>query len=212
MGRKHLYNSYFLVPFLAWLAAGAVLLLCYDKRELFEAVNGNNTSTLDTLMYAATHMGEAWVVVPVLLLLVFLPSNRSWWFFGLTVACNVLPMVVQQLLKSYFDAPRPLKYFDNAAWIHRLPEWPELYTRSFPSGHTEGAFSLFCFAALLLPERYRQWGFMFFLLALTVAYSRLYVAAHFFADVYAGSIVGVVVTTTVYYVMQRWVKPIVINN
>ena len=52
--------------------------------------------------------------------------------------------------------------------------------------------------------KYNKWGLLFFLLALSVCYSRLYLAAHFFDDVYAGSIVGAVTTTLIFSVMNKY--------
>lgn len=40
---------------------------------------------------------------------------------------------------------------------------------------------------------------MWFVLALLAAYSRIYLSQHFFADVYAGSLIGVLTTILVYY-------------
>jgi membrane-associated phospholipid phosphatase len=90
--------------------------------------------------------------------------------------------------------------------MHYRPEWPVLLERSFPSGHSEGAFSFLCFLSLLLPYRYNKLGILFFLLALTVCYSRIYLAAHFFEDVYAGSIIGTVATTLIFSFMVRYKK------
>lgn len=166
-------------------------------------------------MYSLTHLGQAEVVIPVLLLLLFLPRYRNWWYLVVATVCNIVPMLVQQGMKAWFDELRPLKYFNDAPWIHKLPHWPSLYHHSFPSGHTEGAFSFLCFLSLLLYRTHRHWALLFFVLALMVGYSRMYLAAHFFADVYVGSIVGVVVTTICYALMTeyvgkkiKWAKPL----
>lgn len=163
----------------------------YGSDVLFHYINTHHNSTLDKLMYAITSLGEAYIIIPALLLLMVIPRFRKLQFFLIAAVSNVVPMLVQQGLKSYFDRPRPLNHFHNAAWIHRLPHWPDLYYHSFPSGHSEGAFSFFCFLTLLLPAKYRWVGFIFFILALQVCYSRVYLSAHFFEDTYAGSIIGV---------------------
>jgi hypothetical protein len=138
-----------------------------------------------------TSMGEALFIIVVLTaLMVFKERNRNLWYFIAATLSGVLPAVISQLIKSAESAPRPLKVLDKVSWIHILPEWPRLMERSFPSGHTTGAFSLFCFIALILPYKSRWYGALFFTLALSVAYSRMYLAAHFFVDVYAGSILG----------------------
>lgn len=212
--KRRIYNPYFVYPFLVWLAIGAYLLSNFSKEQLFSAVNLHHSPFLDKVMYGITFLGQAEVVIPVLLLLLILPSFRSWWYFLVATVCSLVPMFVQQGMKAWFDEPRPLKYFSDAPWIHKLSHWPSLYHHSFPSGHTEGAFSFFCFLSLLLYRSHRPWAFVFFVLSLLVGYSRLYLAAHFFADVYVGSIVGVLVTTLCYALMIeklerkiKWAQP-----
>lgn len=199
------YNPFFVVPFLLWVIAGGFLLSRYSKEYLFTLVNSRNTAMGDNLMYCTTWMGQAEVIVPVLLLLLLLPAFRNWWYLATAVVCNVAPLIIQQILKSWYDAPRPMNYFHSASWVHILPDWPHVYYRSFPSGHSEGAFSFFCFLSLLLPPRYSKLGLVFCILALAVCYSRIYLAAHFFDDVYAGSIIGMVTTTVMFSVMV-WVR------
>ena len=178
--------------------------MLFSQKELFAAVNTHHTAVSDVLMYGATWMGTGQVVTASLLFLMVLRPFRNLRYFVFAALCNIVPFITQQLLKTYFDCPRPLNYFHHASWIHIQPWWPELYHRSFPSGHSEGSFSFFCFLSLLLPAKYHRFGALFFVLAITVCYSRLYLAAHFFEDAYAGSIIGVTLTTLVYSVVSRY--------
>jgi membrane-associated phospholipid phosphatase len=57
---------------------------------------------------------------------------------------------------------------------------------------------------MILPYKYRSLGMIFFVLALAVGYSRVYLTAHFVEDVYAGSIVGVFGTLVAYAAMERY--------
>lgn len=197
-------NPFFLVPFVIWVVVGALLLLAFDKEQLFSSINGHHTSFSDVLMYYITYMGEGGFITIVLLLLLGIGSFRNWWYFTAALCSNVIPAFITQFIKHRANAPRPLKYFNEARWIHTLPEWPRLMEHSFPSGHTCGAFGLFCFLALLLPYRYRVFGLLFFLLAILVAYSRMYLAAHFFIDVYVGSIIGTTFTLLINLLMKRF--------
>jgi membrane-associated phospholipid phosphatase len=198
------YNPYFLFPFLLWVVVGGVLLSVFSKEALFFGLNTHYNAVGNTIMYYTTWMGEGFVVVTALLLLMLLPRFRNWWYFSTAVLCNIIPFLLQQWLKAVFNAPRPQLYFKGNMLLHYIPDWPVLLHNSFPSGHSEGAFSFFCFLSLLLPERYRKWGLLFFLLGMAVCYSRLYLAAHFFEDVYLGSIIGATGTTLVYIVMYSF--------
>jgi membrane-associated phospholipid phosphatase len=197
------YNPFFILPFVVWMIAGGLLLFNFTNKDLFCAINSHHTEFADKLMYLITKMGEGWVIIIVLLLLFAFPRFRNWWYFFAALLCNLLPFFLQQFLKSYYDSPRPINYFKHAAWIHLPSGCPELLYRSYPSGHSAGAFCFFCFISLLLPSRYKPWGLLFFALALAVAYSRIYLAAHFFEDVYAGSIFGTIGCVLVYSIIDQ---------
>ena len=181
-------------------------MLYFSKKELFMAVNGSNGPFLDKIMYPVTHLGQPEVIIPTLLLIIAIPRFRNWWYILTAIVCNITPLLTQQIMKQIFYHPRPLKYYQHADWIHFIKsDWPELTgNNSFPSGHSQGAFSFFCFLTLLLPSKYRMAGSVFFLLALSVCYSRLYLAAHFFEDVYTGSIIGVITTTVLFSIMSQY--------
>ncbi|MBA3829244.1 MAG: phosphatase PAP2 family protein [Taibaiella sp.] len=201
------YNPFFLVPFILWVIGGAVLLKLYDARTLFFAVNGHYSDGGNILMYYTTWIGEGIVITVILIsLLLLVRSLRNWWFFLTALLCTVVPTLISQWIKYYHNVSRPLGMYEKATWIHIIPAWPHLIKNSFPSGHTTGAFSMLCFLSMLLPLRYRWLGLCFFVIALSVAYSRMYLAAHFFADVYAGSILGSIAALIIFTIMNHY-KP-----
>jgi len=57
---------------------------------------------------------------------------------------------------------------------------------SFPSGHAANNFTVAVICAIF----YRRWGWLVFLPALLVAYSRIYVGAHWPSDVLISSLLG----------------------
>lgn len=196
-------NKWFLIPFILWVIFGGIIQLIYSKEILFEAINLHHSSVLDVAMFYITKIGEGVIGTVILLILLGVKSYRNWWYFTAALVSNVFPVFIVQWVKNAVDAPRPLNYFHQAAWIHILPTWDKLFDHSFPSGHTCGAFTLFCFLAFLLTPKYKWLGIVFFLLGLLVGYSRVYLAAHFFLDVYVGSIIGVVFTILVITIMQK---------
>jgi len=211
--KEILYNPYFLFPFLLWVVVGGVLLLVFSRSQLFYAINTRYSDAADNAMYFATFLGQGQVIVPALLLLMIFPRFRNVQYFITALCCNIIPFFIQQILKSIFDHSRPhLLYYYETERMHYLQQWPLLYHRSFPSGHSQGAFSFFCFLSLLLPSRYRKLGLVFFLLAIAVCYSRIYLTAHFFDDIYAGSILGGSLTTIIYALMNKYYSPLINNK
>lgn len=199
------YNPWFILPFLVWVLIGAVLLAVFDRQVLFGTVNMHHTPFLDVLMNVLTEMGNGVGIAIVLLALLLFRSCRDWWYMLTAIVCNVVPALLIQVLKAIFDAPRPFEYYKaDPSWIHWEPGWGEkLFHHSFPSGHSAGVFSMCCFLSLILPRRYAWLGIVLFFFALTVGYTRMYLAAHFYADVFAGSIVGTTTTLFCFAIMRR---------
>ena len=196
-------NPWFLIPFTVWVVVGSIMYFSMSKQELFALFNTHHTDAIDKMMFSITWMGQGEIIVPVLLGLLAIPRYRNWWYFITACICNMLPFLISQGIKSWLDWPRPLNFFNHAVWIHYVPTWPELLYRSFPSGHSEAAFSFFCFLSLLLMPDTKKFGALFFVLAMGVGYSRMYLAAHFFSDVYVGSILGTGITTIGYLLMEQ---------
>ena len=180
------------------------MLATFERREIFEWVNGYHTSATDGFLNAYTNLGDGMAIAFILLTLFGAPVFRNLWFALTAAACCIVPALVVQAIKAIVAAPRPLRYWEaDSAWIHFADGWRRLEGyHSFPSGHTAGAFSLACFLAILLPKRFAPIGLLFFFMALAVGYSRMYLAAHFYADVYVGSIVGTLMTLVVYAAMH----------
>lgn len=198
------YNPFFLIPFFIWIILGSLVQFFFDKQQLFSLVNSHYTNTLDIIMSFITTWGEGSFIIPVLLLLwLYKKEHRHTVFLWTILLANIGAFLFSQAIKNIINAPRPLNYFHEATWIHILPNWAHYYHNSFPSGHTTGAFALFSFVSFLLKGKYRVFGLLFFLMALTVAYSRLYLAAHFFMDVYTGSIVGTVFSTLAFTIFFK---------
>jgi len=182
--------SYFLLLTVLWAVAGGYILWQEQDRGVYRAINEQHTTFGDHIFPYITHIGEATVILPCLLLLFLIRRFRNKWMLLAMAACNIVPFLATQLVKGWVNAPRPLKYFQEAAWIHRVTGQPVNYDHSFPSGHSEGSFALLCFLTLLLPKSYRWVGILTFITGLAVLYSRIYLSQHFYRDVYAGSLIG----------------------
>ncbi|MEO6980585.1 MAG: phosphatase PAP2 family protein, partial [Mucilaginibacter sp.] len=90
-------------------------------------------------------------------------------------------------------ANRPtLLYQDKLSLIHLVKGVEMLRFYSFPSGHTVTAFSTALLVTYLVKNK--NWGWLLFIVAVAVGYSRMYLSEHFFEDVTVGSALGVVLT------------------
>jgi len=106
-------------------------------------------------------------------------------------------------------------YFEGTTthlkFVEGVENW--LYN-SFPSGHTTSAFATFFCLALFTNDHLNK--FIFFMIALAVAYSRVYLSQHFFDDIYAGSLVGFMCVTITYLFFirskKKWMDNALLKN
>lgn len=191
-------NLYFLIPFLMWCLFGGALLALVGAESIFFWVNQHNSTGADFVFSSLTFLGEFFGILTVgIILMTCVRSFRNLTFFLSVLLGTVISSLVAQLIKYIVAAPRPMQVFEGRSGIHRLDDWPLLYQNSFPSGHTTGAFAFMAVVAYCLPQRYNAWGLLCFCAAMLTAYSRVYLTAHFFADVYAGSIIGTGISLSV---------------
>jgi len=183
-----------------------MLLLIFDRDIIFKTVNLHHTLILDHLMLVLTELGAGISTTIILLLMpVFFKSCRNWWYLLAALFCNAAPAILIQCIKSLVQAPRPLEFYKlDPSWIHIRDHWPRLFYRSFPSGHSGSIFSFCCFMSMILPEGWSRFGLVLFFTAIVVAYSRMYLAAHFYADIFVGSLLGTISTLFCFALMRRW--------
>ncbi|GGH21452.1 phosphatase PAP2 family protein [Mucilaginibacter phyllosphaerae] len=180
---------YFFIPYVFILCACLILKLLYTRAEIYFAVNGFHTNFLDSIQPYLTDIGDGLTVI-VLAAILLLFSYRAAF---LLITGYALTSLTAQMLKYCFDMPRPKAYFsDQLDKIHFVKGLYILTVHSFPSGHTVTAFSAAVVITYLLKNK--SWGIVMLLVALTVGYSRMYLSQHFFEDVMAGSVIGVIIT------------------
>jgi undecaprenyl-diphosphatase len=93
-------------------------------------------------------------------------------------------------IKAIFDVERPsMRYAEPKPLVHAPID------ASFPSGHAATSFA----AATVLSFAFPRWAPAFFLLALAIGFSRVYVGVHYPLDIVGGAILGVSVA-----IALRW--------
>jgi len=179
----------FLIPYLLILCVCLVIKLVYTKAVIYFAVNSLYSPLADRLAPYVTDIGNGWTAVAIAAILTLFNYRRA-----LIVASSyAVTSLSAQILKYIFDAPRPKLYFkDQISKIHFVKAVEILSLHSFPSGHTVSAFTL----AVIFTywSKNKAWGPVFLLIAVMVGYSRMYLSEHFFEDVTAGSVIGVIIT------------------
>lgn len=190
---------------------GAIILGSTSKGDVELWVNQFHDPALNVFFYYITYLGDGLFSVLVVLGL-FL---RRIYYGILSIIAFLSTSLVTQVLKRvvFDDFVRPYKFFDPSLKL-KFVEGLEIHSYfSFPSGHTSSAFSVFLLLSLLSKRTSGQ--IVCFMLALATAFSRVYLLQHFFMDIYAGALIGVVVTAFVYSLIQyhtRWSENEILNR
>jgi undecaprenyl-diphosphatase len=136
----------------------------------------------------------------VLLALAYWRRSKRWMRIAaaMIVAC-ALAGAAARVVKVSAGRARP-SVQTEAGW-----NGPSLSARynAFPSGHTAASTAFFATLA------FACWrlGAPFLLIPILIAFSRMYVAAHFLSDVVCAALIGVVTA----YVVARWIPPTIRN-
>lgn len=181
-------------------------------RQLFLAINhGLNNSFNDLWLGYATWLGNGWIGFPIAILVLIALDRKSFWSNILVLAiAATIGGVALNLIKQWVHAPRPLTVFGPeiaAGQVYVNVMFERLYWNSFPSGHTQTAFTI---ATVLVwagnrSGKINRWGILIIVLvALLIGVSRLYCGAHFPSDVLAGAALGSTTAILSCYVVAHW--------
>lgn len=123
--------------------------------------------------------GGIWVILAIVLLI-----SKKYRKYGLTLALALLfcTLLGDAILKPLFARARPFELKESLELLIKRP-----IDYSFPSGHTMSSFA----AATVLLYTNKKYGIMALILAVLIAYSRLYLYVHYPSDILVGIIIGV---------------------
>ncbi|MCL5965771.1 MAG: HAD-IC family P-type ATPase [Deltaproteobacteria bacterium] len=152
---------------------------------VYHLLQSLRTPAMDRVMIAATELGDAQVLLPVMLVaLAWLLSYRLWLTAGYWLAAIGVAEVLAKVLKLALHRPRPAAFYGGIEQF------------SFPSGHATMSVVVYGFLAFLLCRNARP-GLRKVVISLTatliglIALSRLYLGAHWLSDVLGGASFGV---------------------
>ena len=190
-------NRHFFFPWLLMILLSLILLMTFSKTTLFLWINGNNSPWADKAFYYLTPLGNGWIYLPLFVLSLFF----SWRYALIVISAVIIQSLLVYVLKQiiFSDIVRPIRFFEDSGIIHFVEGVKVHGSRSFPSGHTITAFGVFTMLALMLKNK--KAGIIMLLAASLAAYSRVYLAQHFFADIVAGSIIGVLSSLLCYTIL-----------
>lgn len=186
----------FFTIYALFLVVTTLFLVSYSKQDIHLYLNSLNKPSLDVFFKYITYLGDGVTVALIGVGALFVSRRMGIQILG----AGILSGIFAQLFKKKIFGPvmRPSKFFDELGIPLNYVEGVKLHGNfSFPSGHTTAAFALV--TSLLLLQKSKQWDLVLIVLGVMIGYSRIYLSQHFLADVFAGSILGVLVAFGVYF-------------
>jgi membrane-associated phospholipid phosphatase len=185
-----------------YLLFAAAILIIISKGDEVSFLNGRNTPFLDVFFSLFTLLGDGLFVVLVSLIFLFFRFYNTLMCMSTYLFSS---LVVQFFKKIVFSGMvRPAIFLKGKYILHQAPGVEIHNLHSFPSGHSASAFALAVTLALLYPRK--KITAFFFVAALLVCISRIYLGQHFFMDTVAGSVIGIVVTYFTFNYFENHLK------
>lgn len=166
--------------------------------SIFQGLRALRTEVGDAAMITITELGDTIVVIPVVTaVFLFLAWKRAWRSAIYWLAAVAGASAINSIIKATLHRTRPgeLGYAG----------WSEF---SFPSGHSTTNMVLYGFLAILIAREVRPtWhipiAFVTLLFVLSIAFSRVYLGAHWFSDVAGGLSFGTIWLTLLGFFLLR---------
>lgn len=201
-------NTRYLRPAIILSLFCALIIFIYafalDKAEGFLLLNGNLGKVADTFFKIITNVGDGFSWLAALIILIFILKRKDGIVFF--ICTFVISTIITQIFKYYIApyTPRPIKFIEDITAIHTVPGVTLYSISSFPSGHTATIFCMYLLFCIFINQRW--WLYTGLLLALVVAYSRIYLAQHFPQDIGGGILTAIASVVITYIVLQNIFK------
>jgi len=171
--------------------------LVYAGQAIYHFLQQLRTPFGDVIMIGITELGDVAVTLPLAVtVLIFLIWRRSWrdsFYWSSALGFSLLAVTI---IKLMLKIPRPVTLYSGS----------ELY--SFPSGHATMSTVIYgllaVYIASSIASRWRWFVYAIaILLIISIAFSRLYLGAHWLADVTAGLALGTAGVALISIARQR---------
>ena len=171
---------------------------------VFLTVNSHHNAYFDSVMWLVS--GKLiWVPMYVSLFFVLLKNYSYKVVFAILLAIGVVILFTDsftaQVIRPWVCRPRPSNLDNPMSSMVHIVDGYRGGAYGFPSNHASNTWGLAFFITFLF-RRYKL-TFFFFLWALLVCYSRMYLGVHYFGDLLIGGLLALAGASTVFYVFRK---------
>ena len=171
---------------------------------VFLTVNSHHNAYFDSVMWLVS--GKLiWVPMYVSLFFVLLKNYSYKVVFAILLAIGVVFLFTDsftaQVIRPWVCRLRPSNLDNPMSSMVHVVDGYRGGAYGFPSNHASNTWGLAFFITFLF-RRYKL-TFFFFLWALLVCYSRMYLGVHYFGDLLIGGLLALAGASTVFYVFRK---------
>ncbi len=195
-------NAFVLSVYLVLFVTGIFFVVSYSKADLHLIINQWHTGFFDIFFKYVTFLGNGWMVLALFLVFLLIKTRYAVIFLTGNFLITLLVQGTKHLIFPH--ALRPVAYFKGVHVLHLIPGVAMYSYNSFPSGHAATAFGIFVMLIFITKNRILK--FLWLVIALLTAYSRIYLSQHFMVDILAGSLTGAIVMFLTVYYFNRYFR------
>lgn len=171
---------------------------------VFLTVNSHHNAYFDSVMWLVS--GKLiWVPMYVSLFFVLLKNYSYKVVFAILLAIGVVILFTDsftaQVIRPWVCRLRPSNLDNPMSSMVHIVDGYRGGAYGFPSNHASNTWGLAFFITFLF-RRYKL-TFFFFLWALLVCYSRMYLGVHYFGDLLIGGLLALAGASSVFYVFRK---------
>lgn len=168
-----------------------------DRKILFWFNDTLKNKFLDKFMYFFTYMGGWFITTTFLGGLFIFGKGKTRVIGGEGLIALGISQSIVNIIKRALERERPYKILENINTFGI-----NLKDYSFPSGHTTAGFTIATILSLNIPS----FSILFYLIAITIGISRMYLGVHYPTDVIAGIILGTVTSIIVHFKLLIYIE------
>lgn len=161
-------------------------------------------STLDYIMPKITTIGNSGLIWIVIAMVLIITKKYRRYGFILLIGLGLGFLVGNMFLKNMIERARPC-WLDSSVTL-LIPRPTDF---SFPSGHTLAS----AIAATILTLSNKKFGLLAIPLAISIAFSRLYLYVHFPSDILGGAVIGLLIGLFIFRICEKlmiqWDKKVI---
>lgn len=194
-------NALFFIGLFLYCFIGLAFIQYYGKAPLHLLINNNYNVLFDVFFKYFSKFGPLIFIVSIIFIVIKKEKYKALFILLTSYLLNFL--IVTIVKKTFFiHIHRPTYYFSQKGIdLHLIDGVTSQIPFTFPSGHTSEAFLLMLFICLIFNKKWIK--ILAIIIAVIMAYSRVYLSKHFLIDTIGGGILGVGILVTVFYFYQN---------